>query len=285
MTAEQSVKVVTDSACDLAPVEVSQHGVSVVGLSVSFGSLVIDDSSQLDPQEFWKLVRTRPEFPKTAAPSPEAFAREFQEAKDAGFSGVVCICLSSKLSATYSAALKAAEALEPYPVRVLDSRTVTYAEGMVVLEAANAARQGGAVEDVLARAQEAARRVGLVGMVDDLGHLQRGGRIGKATALMGSLLSTKPLITVRDGEVHPLGKQRTKGKALAALVDHVAGITGLEEVAVLHADCEADAMALAEQAESRLNMQASLHYIGPVIGSHVGPGAIGLVFRTTSALE
>ncbi|HLG92513.1 MAG TPA: DegV family protein [Acidimicrobiales bacterium] len=271
------IQVVTDSACDLPPEVVDEFGISVVPLTVRFGAEELVDRRELSPGQFWARMATAAELPETAAPSPGAFQEAFSEAARAGFDGVVCVCLSSALSATFQSAKAAAGSAE-IPVRVLDSRSITLGEGMIVMGTARAARQGASLEEACEVAADLVQRCRVYGALGGLEALRKGGRIGGAAAFLGSVLSIKPIIEVRNGVVEAESRQRTRQRALRYLVDKVRQHPDLESLAVLDAD--------APDVEEFLDMLAE-HYprdsivvgqVGPVIGTHAGRGTLGVAF-------
>ncbi|MGH9304330.1 MAG: DegV family protein, partial [Acidimicrobiales bacterium] len=221
-------------------------------------------------------------LPETSAPSPGAFAEQFRSLGAGGAGGVLCVTLSSKLSATYQAAVTAAEAVrDQVEVRVLDSLSVTMGEGLCALAAADAAERGDDLEGVAAAAEATRATTQVFGALDTLDNLKKGGRVGGAQALVGSLLSIKPVIAVRDGLVEPESRQRTRSRSLDYLAGKLEGDWQIRRLAVVHAAAP-DVGAFVEGLSSRYG-EISVSYIGPVIGSHAGPGTIGVCFETKEA--
>lgn len=275
------IRVVADTACDLPPAVVAELGIELVPLTIRFGNDEFVDRRDLSSSEFWARVRNSPVLPETAAPSPGAFEEAFRKAASEGADGVVCITLSSDLSATYQAADLAAKAVaDTIPVRVIDSRQVTMAEGLLAAAAARAAKQGKSLDDCAGVAQDLIPRTRLYGALDTLEHLKKGGRIGAAQAMLGSMLSIKPIIEVQDGKVEAESRQRTRSKALRYLVEKVREFGHVEDLAVMHGD--------AKDVDELLDLLGAVYprddiivaEIGPVIGTHAGPGVIGVVFHT-----
>jgi len=277
-----SVRVVTDSGCDLPPGLCEELGIEVVPLTIRFGDEALVDRKDLTPSEFWTKCKGAPALPETAAPSPGAFEEAYRKADSAGGGeGVVVITLSSKMSATIEAAGLAAENASPdLAVRVVDSANASLGEGMVVFLAAKAAATGGNLAEVEEVARSAARRTKLIAVIDTLDNLRRGGRIGGAQALMGGLLSIKPLITVSHatgGEVAEAGKQRTRARALNALVDNVRAVGPVEALGVMHAEAP-DVEELLDRLDDIVPREdIVVADVGAVIGTHVGPRCIGVV--------
>jgi len=273
--------VVTDSGCDLPPSLCEELGIEVVPLTIRFGDEALVDRKDLTPVEFWAKCKTVPDLPETAAPSPGAFEEAYRRAQAGGADGVVVVTLSAKMSATMQAAELAAEAVSgELGVRVVDSANASLAEGMIALLAARAAADGKDLDEVEQVARSAVGRTTLVAAIDTLDNLRRGGRIGGAQALLGGLLSIKPLITVSSetgGEVAEAGKQRTRAKALNLLLEKVRAIGPVEALGVMHAEAsDVDAL-LARLDDIVPREDIVVADVGAVIGTHVGPGCIGVV--------
>jgi DegV family protein with EDD domain len=275
-----AVAVVTDSSSDLPADLAAEHGIEVVPLSIRFGDEELVDRRDLTPAQFWARCAASPVLPETAAPAPGAFQSAYERAAEGGADGVVCVTISSKLSATISAASAAADALEGrLPVRVVDSRSVTMGLGMIVLAAARAAKGGGNVDEVAAEAEGLVSRTRVYGTLDTLENLKKGGRIGAAQALLGSLLSVKPVIEVRDGEVEPGPKQRTRARALAWLAEKVAADSPTGEVAVI-SGMAPDVDTLCDLLSRHLPRERLVVAdLGAVIGTHAGPRTIGVAYQ------
>ena len=277
------VRVVTDSACDLPPALATEHGVVVVPLSIRFGSEEFTDGSAIPPDEFWARCAASAVLPETAAPSPGAFQEAFTKAADDGYDGVLCINLSSGVSATIQAARTAAGAVgDRIPVRVIDSQSMTMGQGLVVLEAAERAAAGDSLDDLADHVQGLLARTTVMGVVDTLEHLEKGGRIGGARALLGSLLSIKPVVICRDGVVAEESKQRTRSRSLRYLADAAHQAGALSRVAVCNgAATDIDTfMAMMDGVQSEHPLV--LVDLGPVVGTHTGPGTVGLCFITAA---
>ena len=275
-----AVKIVTDSSCDLPAELAERSGIAIVPLSIRFGDEEFVDRRDLTPGQFWDRCAQSPVLPETAAPAPGAFEEAFRTAAESGAQGVVCITISTKLSATGQSAQTAARAVaDTVPVRLVDSRSATLGLGMIVLHAARVAAQGGDVDAVAAAAEDAAGRTHVFGTLDTLENLKKGGRIGGAQALLGSLLSIKPVIEVRDGVVEPGPKQRTRSRALRYLADKVAAQSNIEQLAVMHGAAPDLGDLLDLLASHFPRDQIVVGDIGPVIGAHTGPRTIGVAYQ------
>jgi DegV family protein with EDD domain len=273
------VRIVTDSACDLTDDEVGVHGIEVVPLSIRFGDEEYQDRTQLTVEQFYDKMASSSALPETAAPSPGAFEAAFRRQAEAGADAVVCIDLSAGLSATMQSARTAAAALEgELDVRVIDSRSITSGLGTQVLLAAEAASRGASADEVVALVEDLAERTHVIGTLDTLDNLKKGGRIGGAQALLGSLLSIKPVVDISTGVVEEAGKARTRRRALEAVRDKLFEHPDVEHVCVTHGLAPDIDDMLALLAERPPRDQIRVGHIGPVIGTHGGPRVVGVTW-------
>jgi DegV family protein with EDD domain len=272
------VRIVTDSSCDL-PVEVANRaGIEVVPLTIRFGSTEFVDRSELTTAEFWARCADSDTLPETAAPAPGRFEETYRRLADEGATGIVVVALSGELSATMQSAALAAHHVD-LDVRVVDSRTVTLGVGTMALACARAAAAGADLDDVEQIAIDLAGRTRVIGALDTLENLKKGGRIGNARALLATALAIKPIIEVIDGRVEQAGKQRTRAKALSLLVERVRSYEGrISDLAVLHADCS-DVDLFVDMLQPLYHGDIVVGDIGPVIGTHAGRGTIGVAFH------
>jgi len=275
-----SIKVITDSACDLPPDLIGNLGVEIVPLTVRFGDTEYVDGRDITPTEFWAKCGASSELPQTAAPSQGSFEEAYRRAAAAGATGIVVISLSAELSATIqSAQLAARDWGGQIPVRIVDSLNASMGQGLTVIECAERARQGASIDEIVALAGDLAPRTFVFAALDTLENLKKGGRIGGAKALLATALSIKPLIEIRSGKVEEAGKARTRSKALAVLVEQLAKHEGrIERLGILHAQC-ADVGAFVEMVGKVHGGPAIIGDIGAVIGTHAGQGTIGIAFR------
>lgn len=274
-----SVRIVTDSASDLTQEEVSSLGITIVPLSIRFGEEELVDQVELGADEFYARMATSDDIPGTAAPAPGAFKTAFSNCFDEGASTVVCINLSSGVSATLDAAEVAARELEGKDIRIIDSRSVTGGLGTMVLAASRTANDGASAEEIVNVVEDLKRRTYVYAALDTLENLKKGGRIGHAQALLGNILSIKPIIDFSSGVVEEAAKPRTRKKSLAWLRDKLAESEDrVENLSVMHAR--------AEDIEDFLNLLTTIANpsttrvgsLGPVVASHAGSGAVGLCF-------
>ncbi len=275
-----AVRIVTDSACDLDQASVDQHGIAVVPLTIRFGDEEFVDREELSVDDFYRRMAASDRLPETAAPSPGAFEKAFRDAASGG-DQVVCINISSGVSATMQSALNAAKAVEgDLDVQVVDSRSLTGGLGTIVVAAAEAAEAGASAAEIVEQVQGWAERTRMWGGLNTLENLQKGGRIGKAQAMAGTVLSIKPVIDFSTGEVHEAAKPRTRKKQLVWLRDKVVEHGEIEHLNVPHGLAEDvdDLLDLLGEAYERSSIQTG--FIGPVVGTHAGPGVIGVTFWT-----
>jgi DegV family protein with EDD domain len=274
-----SIRVVTDSSCDLPPALVEALRIEIVPLTIRFGDEELVDLVELSTDEFWTRLEQSKVLPETAAPSAGAFEAKFRELLARGATGVVCINLSSHLSATMQAAQVAAAAVgSELPVQVIDSQSASMGLGNLCLTAARRAADGDSLESIVSEVVDRRDRTKLFATLDTLEFLKRGGRVGNARALFGTVLSIKPVIEVRDGVVEEAGKVRTRSKALKVLAAKAAE-GRIEHLSVLHGN--------APDVEELLDLLDPLFprddiitgIVGPVIGTHAGPRVMGVTFQ------
>ena len=273
------VRIVTDSACDLTVEEAKEWGVAIVPLTIRFGNDEFTDVVELSVADFYRRMAESSDLPETAAPSPGAFEEAFRGLAAEGATGIVCINLSGELSATIESARNAARAVEgDIDVRVIDSRTLTARLGTLVLEAAEAARAGASTDEVQAKVEAMIPRTRVYATLDTLDNLKKGGRIGAAKHLLGSMLSFKPVLNVSEGKVEEAGRARTRKKALVWLRDKLYEEPTVEHLAV----CDGDAADVDEFldliADRYPRDQIRTGRIGAVIGTHGGPRVIGICY-------
>lgn len=272
------VRIVTDSACDLTDQLAADNGIVIVPLSIRFGDEELVDRRELDAAEFWRRCASSPSLPETAAPPPGEFQAAFEAARDGGYDAVVCVTISADLSSgTFQSATTAAAAMGGYDVRIVDTRSVTMGQGLVALAAAEAAAGGADATAVAELAAATAARTHVYGTIGTLEHLQRGGRIGAARALLGSMLSIKPVIQVQDGIVAEESKQRTRSRSLEYLAGKVRSHAPLERLAVCNgAATDIDKfLGLLEGIEVHKGGIVVVD-LGAVVGTHAGPETIGV---------
>jgi len=271
------IRVLTDSACDLPEDIARRLDIDIVSLTIRFGDQEYVDRVDLTPSAFWAKCKSSKTLPETAAPSPGAFQAAYERAKADGCDGVLVLTLSAGLSATHQSATIAAEAVaKVVPVRVIDTRAVSMAQGLLCIEIAEIAQTGASLDELAERAEALTAKVGVVAMLDTLEHLVKGGRIGGARALLGQVLSIKPLLELKDGLVAEAGRQRTKAKALAAIAEVAKSRAPLRRFALVHGDSPEVKHLEALVADIPTEFELVVTDMGPVVGTHGGPGIIAL---------
>ncbi len=271
-----AVRVVTDSTADL-PLELAQRwGIVVVPLNLHFGQQVYRDGVDLSADAFYQKLVASPSLPTTSQPSIGAFLETYHLLVEQG-DQVVSVHISSKLSGTYNSALRARQELPASAqLETVDSQQGSMGLGLIVLQAARAAAQGGSLEQVVRVAKEAIGRVHFFGLVDTLEYLQKGGRIGKAQAFLGALLRVKPLITCREGEVHPLERAHSRARGVQRLEELVRELAPVQDLGVIHSTTPDEAHALAGRLRSLTAGDVVVSQVGPVVGTYLGPGVLGV---------
>ena len=272
------VRIVTDSTADLTPEQQRAAGITVVPLNVHFGDEVFRDHVDLSTDEFFRRLKASPQLPRTSQPSVGVFEEAYRSLRQGG-DEIVSVHLSSKVSGTYNSALMAAQSVGEGKIDVVDSLSTSMALGFIALEGAKLARAGRdrqAVADCLRGLVHKAR---VICVVDTLTYLERGGRIGKARALLGSLLNVKPILQLKDGEGVPLGRARGRPQALNRLVELLERDGKVRQLAIMHGAAQTDAEQLRERvASSYPGVDIQLTEIGAVLGTHTGPGVIGFTY-------
>jgi fatty acid kinase fatty acid binding subunit len=272
------VRIVTDSTADLTPEQQGAAGITVVPLNVHFGDEVFRDHVDLSTDEFFRRLKASSQLPRTSQPSVGAFEEAYRTLLDGG-DEIVSVHLSSKVSGTYNSALMAAQSVGDGKIDVVDSLSTSMALGFMALEAANLARSGRDRQTVSERLRELVAKARVICVVDTLTYLERGGRIGKAAALLGSLLNVKPILQLKDGEVVPLGRARGRPQALNRLVELLERDGKVSRLAIMHGAAQADAEQLRERVASTYpGVDIQLTEIGAVLGTHTGPGVIGFTY-------
>lgn len=275
-----NIRIVTDSSCDLPQSMIDDLKISVVSLSIRFGDEEFIDRVEISNDEFWNRCRNSSQLPETAAPSVGQFEEAYRALKADGATGIVVVSLSSGLSATMQSAELAARSMaSEIPVEVIDSQNVSMCVGLIAVSCAELARTGASLSEVAAHGRALVPRTHVLGALDTLENLKKGGRIGNAKAFLATALSIKPIITARDGLVAEGGKARTRGKALQFLVDKLKDAGPVERLGVLHAQCS-DVDQFVAMVRTVYAGEITVGEIGPVIGTHAGIGTIGIAFIT-----
>lgn len=267
-------RVVTDSTSDVPDVWRERYGIEVVPLRVLFGDESFRDRLELTTDQFFARLRRADRLPTTSAPSPGDFAAVYQRLSRE-CDGVISIHISSALSGTIEAARVGAQAIDGFPVHVVDSRCLTVCVAFLCRVAAEAS----SLEEAVQRVKERVPKQRILALLDTLRYLEMGGRIGRARALLGTVLDLKPILGMADGQVQPVDRVRTRVKAIRRLGELLRRDLPLEHLAVMHAQARGDAERLrAELAPELPDLEVEIGEIGAVLGTHVGPGAVGMAY-------
>ena len=273
-----AIKVVTDSTSDLPADVAASLGIEVVPLNVHFGSDVYKDRVNLMPDTFYDKLINGDVLPTTSQPSVGEFI-DVYERLGSDADGIVSVHISEKLSGTMnSARLASQQANADCPIEVVDTFQVSMGVGICAMEAAEVANSGGDMNQVLLAARNAVTRSQCFFMLETLEFLQKGGRIGKAQALIGNLLKIRPMLMLQEGEVHPLGRERTRRKGIAKLVDTVEELAPISGLAVMYSTGLDEAQTLAQNVSKFMieGREPMMLQIGPVIGTYAGPDTLGI---------
>lgn len=274
------IRIITDSTCEAPPEIMTHPRVTVVPLSVVFGQTSLRDGVEITREEFWRRLPESNPLPTTSQAVPSDFLTPFEQFCSAG-DEVIALTLSSKLSGTYAAALAAQETYSYWPISVIDSLTISVGLGILLQEAVRLAEDGLGREEIVGRITAMREEIHLVFVLETLEYLQKGGRIGKAQAFMGTLLKFKPLLRITDGEVAPVARVRSRAKALEAvqeyLLSQVSGRGPQVRLAITQALAAEEAQAVGDKLAASFGTRGfHVAALGPVIGVHVGPGTIGV---------
>lgn len=271
------IHLVTDSTSDILPSEARTLGVNVVPLTVRFGEEQFRDGVDIDADGFYAKLERSNVQPKTSQPSPEAFATLYRTLLANPDDEVVGLHISAKLSGTLQSAQLAAQDFDPQRIHLVDTQSVSGGLQLLVLAALDDIKAGADAATVAANATERRSRLSILVLLDTLTYLHRGGRIGRAQALVGGLLNVKPLIAVREGEVVPLARVRNHSKGIDMIVEGIRERLPLERLALFHA-AAAQTLAILQTrlAAAMPDVNAVLGRIGPVVGAYSGPGGVGI---------
>ena len=275
-----TVKVVTDSTADLPPKLAKELGITVVPAYVRFGEEVYRDRVDIDEDEFYRRLLHDPIHPSTIQPSPQDFIDVYKKlAQEAN--GIISIHVSSKLSGTYNSALQGKEVVEKEcPIEVIDSQVVTMGLGQLAIAANTMAESGKSLPQVVAEVNKLIPSIRVLGLLDTLRYLALGGRIGKVQALLGSVLSVKPMLTIKDGELVPAGRVRSRAKGIDNLFEFVKNAADIQDLAVVYNTTPDEAQTLVGRLGSVFPQEKiRLAKLGPALGVHTGPGLLLVAFR------
>jgi DegV family protein with EDD domain len=273
----RKIAIVTDSTADLTPQMVEELGATIVPLRVIFGNEAYREGMDITTEEFYERLVTSRQLPTTSAPSvgdfQEVYERLLKEADS-----IVSIHIAGKLSATVEAARTARQSIpKPERIEVVDSQMVTVASGFAIMDAADAIRAGAKLTEVKAMAESACQRVHVRCMLDTLEYLRRGGRIGRVRAYLGTLLSVRPILSLREGELYPEERVRTRARGLERMTQWAVKHQNVKRLVVAHSTTPDDAEIIRERlAMAFPNLRVQVIRFGSVIGTHGGPGMVGV---------
>jgi DegV family protein with EDD domain len=277
------VAVVTDSTANLPDDIVKQHNLYVIPQILNWEGRSLLDQIDISTEEFYERLSQSKELPKTSQPAPGQFTEHFRKVAE-GAESIVAIFISEFLSGTLQSAHLGAEALGDYPIEIVDSRSASLGLGLLSVAAARYAAAGHDYQEVAAYVRKLVPRLRVMFVVDTLEYLHKGGRIGGAQRLVGSMLSIKPVLHLEDGKIEPLASIRTKKKAIQHMLDVVLGeMKDKSEVhaGVIHARAAADALTIADRVRAEAApKELIINELTPVIGANVGPGVVGMGYYT-----
>ncbi len=274
-----TIRIVTDSACDISLEEAEELNVEIVPLSIRFGDTEYTDLTDLSVTDFYEKMEASDLLPATAAPSPGAFEVAFKKCHDAGADAVLCVNLSLALSATGQAAQLAADAVsEIIPVTCIDSSSITSGLGTIIRRVAAAAKDGRNMDELIALVEGLTKRTRIYATLDTLENLKKGGRIGGATAMVGTMLQFKPCLDLSSGEVVEAGRQRTRKKSLLWLREVLEAEDNIEDLCIIHGNAP-DVDEFVETISDLIPRDSiRVTQLGAVIGTHGGPRVLGVTY-------
>lgn len=275
------VRIVTDSTADLPPEVAERLGIIVVPLVVMFGDEMLQDGIDITSEKFFKRLAREQQLPTTSQPSSGTFRAAYEALRDAGATEILSIHVSGKLSRTVESARQGASDVSGVRIEHIDSGHASLALGMGVISAARAAQAGASLDEIGAQVASQFRRTRCFFLVDTLEYLRRGGRIGRAQQLIGSLLQFKPLLEIHEGEVVPLGRARTRRKAIEDLIRRISELRPFTHAMAVHATTPEDCEYLVERLYGMAqDAEIVVGRLTPVVGVHGGPGLLGCAVVT-----
>jgi DegV family protein with EDD domain len=278
-----TIKIVTDSTADLTPQLAKEHDITVVPVYLRFGDEVFHDQVDISADEFYRRLSHDTIHPSTTQPSPQDFADVYKGLiKKAD--GIISIHVSSKLSGTCNSALQGKAAIgKECPIEVIDSQVVTMGLGQLAIAANTLAQSGKSLQQVVEEVKKMIPSIHVLGLLDTLKYLALGGRIGKVQALLGSVLSVKPMLTIKDGVLTPAGRVRSRAKGTDILFDYVKNAVDIQDLAVVYNTEREEAQAFVKRLGAIFpEEKIRLAQLGPALGVHTGPGILFISLRGRS---
>lgn len=278
----RKVAIVTDGACSLTPAQGEQLGIHVAPVYVTLGEKTYRAGIDLDNEEFYRFLSASKQLPTTAQPTATDFVKIYNKLAEEA-EEIVTLVISHHMSATIQSAEMASEQFDKVPVHIIDSESVSLGLGMMAIVAARAAEQGQNAQAVLKLVENLKQKISVIFTVNTLEYLHKGGRIGGATAFLGTALDIKPILYIKNGRIEPLERQRTRKRSISRLVELMEKNVGEKpvRVAIFHGNVPEESRQLEQSIRSQFNcVELITSDMGPVIGVHAGPGTLGLVFYT-----
>jgi DegV family protein with EDD domain len=278
-----TVRIVTDSTADI-PLELAEaSGITIVPLTVFFDDEAYLDNVELDNAGFYKKLQESKTLPRTSQPAPATFQAAYTRLIQEGATGILSVHLSSKLSGTYQSACTARDTLpdelKTIPIETVDTQSISAGMAHAILRAAHEAREGASLEEIKAHVLQEQARSRILAVLDTLEYVKRGGRIGAARALLGNMLSVKPIISLKEGEVVPVEQPRTRSKAYARVAQLVSDMGPLEYIAIAESNDEVGTQ-LAAALKAVINQELPRYKLGAALGTHTGPGTVAVCVVT-----
>jgi DegV family protein with EDD domain len=278
-----AIRIVTDSTADIPQEKAQALGITIVPLTVFFGEEAYLDGVELDNAGFYTKLQTSKVSPRTSQPSPAAFQEAYKRLINEGADAILSVHVSAKLSGTYQSACTGRDSLpddmKKIPIDIVDSESVSLAMGVAIMHAAEEARQGASLEEIKAHLLDELSRTRILFVLDTLEYLKRGGRVGGAKALLGNLLSVKPILTLKNGIVVPVEQPRTRSKAYARIAQMLREMEKPEQFTIVESDEEVGRQ-LAQAVKEVYSEAIPTYKLGAVVGTYAGPGTAGIAFVT-----
>jgi DegV family protein with EDD domain len=275
-----TVHIVTDSTADLTPNEAAALGIIIVPLTVFFGDESFRDGIDLDSESFYDKLQKEKDLPRTSQPAPAAFLEAYTRLIEEGADGIISVHLSSRLSGTYQSACAARDTMpedvRKVPIEVIDSLSVSGGMALSIRKAAEEAKQGLSLEEIKNHLIERLSRTRILAVLDTLEYVKRGGRIGAARALLGNMLSVKPIVALKAGEVVPVEQPRTRSKAYARVAQIASELLPFEDIVIAQSSAEVGEQ-LAAALKTVYPEPIQRYNLGAVLGAHTGPGIVAVI--------
>lgn len=279
-----SVRIVTDSTADIPREQADALRITVVPLTVFFGNEAYLDGVELDSETFYAKLQASKDLPRTSQPSPAAFQEAYKRLIDEGADAILSIHLSSKLSGTYQSACTGRDSLpeDVKKIEIIDSQNISVGMSQAIMQAAEEARQGLSLEEIKTHVFDKLSRTHILAVLDTLEFIRRGGRIGGASALLGTMLSFKPIISLKNGEVVPVERPRTRSKAYERVAQLTREMSQIEQIIIAETNDEVGQQ-LAQALKAVYPGKIPIYKLGAVLGTHTGPGAAAVAVITAKS--